>query len=155
MLKSTPSTEEVTMNLELPSQEEQGTTVTPMYLSRDKYKIATTPRKERKPKESVVTYDCSGRIEMVSTSTLTSKEGIPIIKEQAMLTPKFLGQAESGPALALMTKEVTVTLELLSQVEQGTTVTPTYSSREEYKIATIPRKERKPKEVVVTFECSD
>ena len=47
MLRSTPSTEEVTMTLELPSQEEQGTIATPTYSSRDKYKIATTPRKER------------------------------------------------------------------------------------------------------------
>ena len=49
LLGSTPSTEEVTMTLELPSQEEQGTIATPTYSSRDEYKIATTPRKERKP----------------------------------------------------------------------------------------------------------
>ena len=41
------------MTLELPSEEEQETTVIPTYSSRDEYKIATTPRKEGKPKEAV------------------------------------------------------------------------------------------------------
>ena len=41
--------------------------------------------------EVVATSECSGRIELVSASALTSEEGIPIIKEQAMSTPKFLG----------------------------------------------------------------
>ena len=119
---------------------------------------------------------------MASALALMSEEGIHIIKEQAMSTPKFSGQAELGSASTLMTKEwtttrkeedvttsefsgqevlgstpsieeVTMTLELPSQEEQGTTATPTYSSRDEYKIATTPKKERKPKEVVVTFEC--
>ena len=81
VLGSTPLTEEVIMNLNLPCQEEQGTTVTPMYSSRDEYKITTTPRKERKPEEAAATFECSGRIELTSTSTLTSEEGIPIIKE--------------------------------------------------------------------------
>ena len=45
-----------------------------------------------------------------------------------------------GYALTLMTKEVTMTLELPSQKEQGTTATPMYSSRDEYKIATTTRK---------------
>ena len=98
------------------------------------------------------------------------EEGIPIIKEQAMSTPKFSGQVELGSVSALMTKEgtttrkeedvmtsefsgqevlgsipsteeVTVTLKLPSQEEQGTTVTPMYSSKDEYKIATTLRKE--------------
>ena len=37
------------------------------------------------------------------------EEGIPIIKEQVMSTPKFSGQAELGSASALMTKEWTMT----------------------------------------------
>ena len=49
VLGSTPSTKEVTVTLELPHQEEQGTIATPMYSSRDEYKITTNPRKERKP----------------------------------------------------------------------------------------------------------
>ena len=52
LLGSTPSTEEVTVTLELPSQEEQGTTAAPTYSSRDEYKIATTPSKVRKPSRS-------------------------------------------------------------------------------------------------------
>ena len=40
------------MTLELLRQEEQGTTATPTYLSRDEYKIAATPRKERNPSRS-------------------------------------------------------------------------------------------------------
>ena len=133
--------------------------------------------------EVVVTFECLGRIELASSSTLTSKEGIPIIKEQAMSTTKFSGEAWLGSASTLMTKEgtttrkeedvttsefsgqeglrstplteeITVTLELPIQEEQGTTTTPTYSSRDEYKISTTPMKERKPEEVVVTFECS-
>ena len=49
VLGSTHSTEEVTVTLKLPSQEEQGTTATPMYSSRDEYKIAISPMKEMKP----------------------------------------------------------------------------------------------------------
>ena len=40
------------MTLKLPSQEEQGTTATPTYSSRDEYKTTTTHRKERKPGQS-------------------------------------------------------------------------------------------------------
>ena len=47
VLGSTPSKEEVTVTLELPSQEEQWNNATPIYSSRDEYKITTTPRKER------------------------------------------------------------------------------------------------------------
>ena len=46
---------------------------------------------------------------MVSASTLTSEEGIPIIKEQAMLTPKFSVQARIGFASTLIIKEGTTT----------------------------------------------
>ena len=56
-----------------------------------------------------MTSECLGRIELTSASTLTSEEGIPIIKEQAMSTPKFLGQAELGSASTLMKKERTTT----------------------------------------------
>ena len=110
MLGSTPSTKEVIVTLELPSQEEQGTTATLTYLSRDEYKISTTPKKERKLEEVVATFECSCRIEMASASILTSEEGIPIIKEQAMSTPKFSGQAELGFASTLTTKEGTMTV---------------------------------------------
>ena len=101
----------------------------------------------------MATSECSIQIELASTSALTLENWIPIIKEQVMLTPKFSGQAELGSASALMTKEgtttrkeedvttskfsvqemlgytpsteeVTVTLELPSQKEQGTTTTP-------------------------------
>ena len=109
MLGSTPSTEEVTVTITLPSQEEQGTTVTPTYSNMDQYKIATNPRKERKPEEVVATSECSSRIELASASALTSEEGIPIIKEQAMSTPEFSGQRELGSTSALMTKEGTTT----------------------------------------------
>ena len=102
---STPSTEEVTMTLELLSQEEQGTTATPTYSSRDEYKIATTPRKEGKPKEAVAISKCLGQIE----NTFASEQGIPIIKEQVMSTPKFLGQEELGFVSTLMDKEGTTT----------------------------------------------
>ena len=98
--------------------------------------------------------ECSSQIEMSPTSTIMLEERIPIIKEQAMSTPNFSGQAELGSASTLMTKEVlgstpwtgevTMTLELLSQEEQGTTANPTYSSRNEYKIATTLRKEMNP-----------
>ena len=120
---------------------------------------------------------------MVSATSLTLDEGIPIIKEQAMSTPNLSVQVNLGSVSTLMTKEgtttrkkedvttseflgqevlgftpligeVTVTLELPSQEEQGTTATPTYSSRDEYKIASTPRKEMKLEEVVATFECS-
>ena len=173
VLESTPSTKEVTLTLELPNQEEQGTTATPTYSSMDQYKIATTPRKEKKPEEVVATSECSGRTELASTSILTLEEGIPIIKEESMLNPKFSSQAELGSASTLMTKErtatrkeedvmtsefsgqevlgstpstgkVTVTLELSIQEEQGTTATPTYSSRDEHKIVITPNKERNP-----------
>ena len=98
------STEEVTVTLELSIQEEQGTITNPTYSSRDEYKITTTPKKEKKPEEVVVTFECLGLIELVSASTLTSEEGIPIIKEQAMPTPKFSGQAVLGSASKLMKK---------------------------------------------------
>ena len=49
VLRSTSLTEEVIVNLELSSQEEQGTTVNPTYLSKNEYKIATTLRMERNP----------------------------------------------------------------------------------------------------------
>ena len=91
VLGATPLTEEVTVTLELPSQEEQGTTVTPTYSSRDEYKITTTPRKETNSEEVVVTSKCSGGIELASASTLTLEGGIPIIKEHAMSTPKLSG----------------------------------------------------------------
>ena len=91
VLGSTPSTEEVTVTLELPSQEEQGTTTNPTYSSRDEYKITSTPRKERNLEEADATFECSGRIELASASTVTSEEGIPIIKEQAKSIPKFSG----------------------------------------------------------------
>ena len=42
--------------------------------------------------EVVATFECSGQIELVSASTLTSEEGSHIIKEQSMSTPKFVGQ---------------------------------------------------------------
>ena len=41
--------------------------------------------------EVVATFECPGRIELVSAWALTSEEGIPIIKGQAMSTPKFSG----------------------------------------------------------------
>ena len=66
VLEYTPSIEEVFVTIELPRQEEQGTTATPTYSSRDSYKIATTPRKERKLEEVVANSECSGQIEMVS-----------------------------------------------------------------------------------------
>ena len=94
----------MTLTLELPNQEEQGTTVTPTYSSRDEYKIATTPRKEGKPKEAVAISKCLGQIEKTFASALTSEQGIPIIKEQAMLTPNFSGQAELGSLSTFMTK---------------------------------------------------
>ena len=65
MLGSTPSKEEVTMTLMLPSQEEQGTTTTPTYLSKDEYKIATSPRKERK-------------LDQPTPYTITHKISIPL-----------------------------------------------------------------------------
>ena len=110
MLGSTPLIGEVILTLELPSQEEQGTTVTPTYSSRYEYKIVSSLRKERKRKEVVLTFECSGQIELASASTLMSEEGIPIIKEQAMSTPKFSGQAELGFASTLTTKEGTMTV---------------------------------------------
>ena len=86
--------------------------------------------------EVVATSECSGRIELESASTLTSKERITIIKEQAMSTPNLSVQVNLGSVSTLMTKEVlgstpltkevTITLKLLSQEEQGTTITPTY-----------------------------
>ena len=100
MLGCTPLTEEVIVTLELPSREEQGTTATPMYSSRDEYKITTTPRKERKLEEVVATSKFLGQIELASSSTLMLEEGIPIIKEQAMLTPNFSCQTELGSASA-------------------------------------------------------
>ena len=109
VLESTPSTKEVTLTLELPNQEEQGTTVTPTYSSRDEYKITTTPRKEGKPKEAVAISKFLGQIEKMFASALTSEQGIPIIKEQVMSTPKFSGQAELGFASTLMDKEGTTT----------------------------------------------
>ena len=81
----------------------------PTYSSRDEYKIATTPRKEGKPKEVVAISKCLGQIEKMFESALTSEQGILIIKEQVILTPKFSGQAELGFALTLMDKEGTTT----------------------------------------------
>ena len=49
------------------------------------------------------------------------------------------------------TKEVTMTLKLLSQEGQGTTVNPTYSSSDEYKISSTPRKERNSKVTMASF----
>ena len=51
----------------------------------------TTPKKETNLKEAIATFECSGQIDMAYASALTSEEGIPIIKEQDMLTPKFSG----------------------------------------------------------------
>ena len=53
------------MTLVLPSQEEQGTTTTPTYLSKDEYKIATSPRKERK-------------LDQPTPYTITHKISIPL-----------------------------------------------------------------------------
>ena len=78
--------------------------MTPTYSIRDEYKIASTPRKERKLEEVVTNFECLGRIELVSTSAPTSEENIPMIKEKAMSTPNFSGQAELGSASTLMTK---------------------------------------------------
>ena len=97
------------MTLEVPSKEEQGTTTTPTYSSRDEYKIASTPKKERKLEEVVATYECSGPIELASASTLMSGDGIHIIKEEAISTPKFSGQGDMGSPSTLMTKEGTMT----------------------------------------------
>ena len=58
--RSIHSTEEVTVNLDLPSQKEQGTIMSRTYSSRDGYKIATTPKKKRNSEEVVETSECSG-----------------------------------------------------------------------------------------------
>ena len=136
--------EQATSTPKLSCQAEPGSASTLMK------KEVTTPRKERKSEEAVATFECSGRIELGSTSTLMTKEGTMTRKED-VTTSKFLGQEVLGSTPS--TREVIVTLELPTQEEQGTTATPTYSSRDEYKIASTPRKERKPKEPVATSEC--
>ena len=93
-----------------------------------------------------------GQAELGSTSTLMTKERTTTRKEEDVTTSEFKGQEVLGSTPS--TGEVTVTLELPSQEEQGTTATPTYSSRDEYKIASTPRKERKPEEAVATSKCS-
>ena len=74
----------------------------------------------------------SGQVELGSTSTLMTKEGTTSRKEEDVTTSEFSGQEVRGSTPSI--EEVTVTLELPSQEEQGTTATPTYSSRHEYKI---------------------
>ena len=56
-----------------------------------------------------MTSKCLGHLDKTSASILTSEQGIPIIKEQVMSTPKFSGQAELGFASTLMDKEGTAT----------------------------------------------
>ena len=78
---------------------------------------------------------------MTFVLSFMSEERITIIKEKAMSTPNFSGQAELGSASILMTKEVlrstpsteevTMALELPSQEERWTSMNPTYSSRDE------------------------
>ena len=66
------------------------------------------------------------------------KEGTMTKKEEDVMTFEFSGQEVMR--YTPLIEEVIVTLELPSQEEQGTTAIPTYSSRNEYKIASTPRK---------------
>ena len=70
----------------------------------------------------------SSQAELGSTSTLMTKEGTTTRKEEDVSTSEFLGQEVLGSTPS--TEEVTMTLELPSQEEQGTNATPTYSSRD-------------------------
>ena len=79
------------------------------------------------------------QVEMGYASTLVTKEGTMNKKEEDIMNFEFSGQEVQGSTPS--TEEVTVTLKLPIQEEQGTTVTPMYSSKDEYKIATTLRKE--------------
>ena len=98
----------------------------------------------------MLTPKFSSQAELGFASALMTKEGTTIRKEEDAMNSEFLGQEVLGYTPSI--EELFVTLELPSEEEQGTIAIPTYSSRDEYKIATNPKKERKLEEAVATFK---
>ena len=74
------------MTLELLSKEEQGSTATPMYSSRDEYKIATTTRKEGKPGQRTL-YNPLQKIS-IPPDTKCGKKRHPNYKPQNVILNK-------------------------------------------------------------------
>ena len=76
------------MTLKLPSQEEQGNTTTPTYLSKHEYKIATTPRKERNP-DRPTPYTLTHKISIPPDTKWGNKRHPNYKPQNAILNKKY------------------------------------------------------------------
>ena len=86
VLGSAPSIEEVMVTLELSGQEEQWTTATPTYSSRDEYIISTIHRKKRKLRRPTP-YTCPHKIS-IPLDTKWDKKRHPNNKSQKVILNK-------------------------------------------------------------------